>query len=148
MEDFGRYIFVILAVVSAIVSIIQKSKKNEKQEGKPLSQPETPKWIEEIFGEITEEKPKQKQQPSVNTTRVEKSKQVHPISSFASDKSRQTTSAHKLEMLDSLATRTQTHIKHIELPSEEEVRHFDVELNSANDWQRAFVYSEIFQRKY
>lgn len=154
MNDIGGYIVILIAVISTVVSMVQKSKKNEQQSDKPLSQPEIPKWIKEIFGELSDDKPsKQPEQPK-QLKPVQKSapkiKKAKPVYNEVLDSNRRTTqSLRQTEMFDGLATRQAMHTEQVEQhKNAEEHRRFDVKLDEIDDWQKAFVYSEIFRRKY
>lgn len=140
MEHLENYIYVIIIIGSLIVSFIQKKrqKQDEKDKGKTLSQPTPRKTFEEIFGEIFEGTTKEKKSVvrpqtaiAVEPQPISKQKEYNPPT-----------------MLDNFATAKNTHIRHIEIPEDNTTRRFDVRLEDATDWQKAFVYSEIFNRKY
>ncbi len=140
MEHLENYIYVIIIIGSVIVSFIQKKrqKQDERDKDKTLWQPTPRKTFEEIFGEIFEGTNKEKK--SVVRPQTEISVESQPISKQKAH--------NQPTMLDNFATAKNTHIRHIEIPEENTARRFDVRLEDATDWQKAFVYSEIFNRKY
>lgn len=148
MGDIGGYVVILIAVISTVVSMVQKGKKGEQQSDKPLSQPEIPKWIKEIFGELSDDK--SSQQPKPVQKSVQKIKLTKSVYNEEQSNVRRTTSSlRQTEMLDGLATRQAIHMEQVEHPKNaEEHRRFDIKLNEIDDWQKAFVYSEIFRRKY
>lgn len=148
MNDIGGYIVILIAVISTVVSMVQKSKKNEQQSDKPLSQPEIPKWIKEIFGELSDDKPSKQPKPVQKS--APKIKKAKPVYNEVLDSNRRTTqSLRQTEMFDGLATRQAMHTEQVEQhKNAEEHRRFDVKLDEIDDWQKAFVYSEIFRKKY
>jgi len=128
MKNPEIIIYIVLIVGSFVWSIIKKfaGKKEEHAQPQPAQTPQPKKSLEDIFRELAGEFEPQPQ-PVV----------VQPIAQ---------TKAQPI-MNDALALE-----KHItpRLSVQQEVpqRNFTVDLENANDWQRAFVYSEIFNRKY
>lgn len=140
MEHLENYIYVIIIIGSLIVSFIQKKKKVQEKQNrdKTLSQPIPKKILGEIFGEIFEET--NKEQQSVFRPQTKTVVEPKPI--------KKQKVYNQPTMLDNFATAKNTHIHHIEIPEENTTRHFDVQLEDTTDWQKAFVYSEVFNRKY
>jgi len=128
MDNPENLIYVILIVGSLIWQLAKKfiGKKEQTTQPKPAPTPQPKRTLEDIFREMAGEfEPQPIPQPVV----VQPIAQPKPI------------------MNDALAE------KRIIVPKiiqQEEIlqRNFAVDLENSNDWQRAFVYSEIFNRKY
>ena len=132
MDKFGNYIYAIIIIGSIILSIIQGAAKKKKQQQSQSTSPIPRKksW-DEIFGELVEkEKPKPAviQKPIPKTQVSQSIYQTKQVTNASISKNRE---------------------KWVETPKEASLpRHLDINLENASDWQKAFVYSEIFNRKY
>ena len=132
MDSPENIIYVILIVGSIIWSIIKKFIGKKAETVKPKHQPapthRPQRTLEDIFRDLAGEiEPQQIPQP-VAVEPVIQSKPQHIMN-------------------DALALEKRIVPRQLvaqELPP----RNFAVNLEDANDWQRAFVYSEIFNRKY
>lgn len=164
MEDFKGYIFMIIAILSAIVSIYQKSKK-KGQQSKPLSSPR-PKSLEpwkDIFD--TDDKNNTTQtfggdrydESSIDDYKQEAADSLDRYSNrqYEGDKNIDDSTAPIFlsgisisDMHDGLAVSKSIHTHKTDTPNTDDSRHIDVSLDTPTDWQRAFIYSEIFDRKY
>lgn len=160
MEDFKGYIFMIIAILSAIVSIYQKSKK-KGQQAKTLSSPR-PKPLDPWKGvfdtddetTVPQSFDDDEYDGYLEPEAVSESLDPHSDLLYGDDKSikRQSTShlsrASVPDMRDGLAVSKHIHISKIDTLDIDDSRHIDVSLDTPTDWQRAFIYSEIFDRKY
>jgi hypothetical protein len=135
--DFSNYIYVVILIGSVIVSIINSvfKKKNEAQNQKPKTSPST-QSLEDIFREITQNAPQPLTQPEPKPVFVPKQVAEQP-----------TLAQRQIVMNDAFATKKHNFVQH-QIYSEQTAQPIDIQLNSADDWQRAFVHSEIFNRKY
>ena len=162
MEDFKGYIFMIIAILSAIVSIYQKSKKKGRQ-SKTLSSPR-PKPLEpwkDIFDTDDENNTPQtfggdRYDEYVDDYKQEEAGSLDRYSNrqYEGDKNIDSTAPIFLsgisisDMHDGLAVSKSIHTHKTDTPNTDDSRHIDVSLDTPTDWQRAFIYSEIFDRKY
>ena len=163
MEDFKGYIFMIIAILSAIVSIYQKSKK-KGQQSKPLSSPR-PKPLEpwkDIFDTDDENNTTQTfggdryDESSIDDYKQEAAGSLDRYSNrqYEGDKNIDSMAPIFLsgisisDMHDGLAVSKSIHTHKTDTPNTDDSRHIDVSLDTPTDWQRAFIYSEIFDRKY
>ena len=133
----------LIIIGSIIATIINKNKKKADSMGKTLSQPKPKKLLEELFGDILGQE---------NTTpqpiRRKDVPKKTPQPFFMGETAMKSTNyGAKAEMLDNMATTTFHHIDMVE-PVDDEWQRVDIKLEDTDDWQRAFVYSEIFDRKY
>lgn len=164
MEDFKGYIFMIIAILSAIVSIYQKSKK-KGQQSKPLSSPRPKKPLEpwkDIFDTDDENNTTQTfggdryDESSIDDYKQEAADSLDRYSNrpYEGDKNIDSTAPIFLsgisisDMHDGLAVSKSIHTHKTDTPNTDDSRHIDVSLDTPTDWQRAFIYSEIFDRKY
>lgn len=162
MEDFKGYIFMIIAILSAIVSIYQKSKK-KGQQSKTLSSPR-PKPLDpwkDIFDTDDENNTPQtfggdRYDESVDDYKQEAAGSLDRYSNrqYEGDKNIDSMAPIFLsgisisDMHDGLAVSKSIHTHKTDTPNTDDSRHIDVSLDTPTDWQRAFIYSEIFDRKY
>ncbi|MFC2390618.1 MAG: hypothetical protein ACFNVV_01660 [Bacteroidota bacterium] len=164
MEDFKGYIFMIIAILSAIVSIYQKSKK-KGQQSKTLSSPR-PKPLEpwkDIFDTDDENNTTQTfggdryDKSSIDDYKQEAAGSLDRYSNrqYEGDKNIDDSTAPIFlsgisisDMHDGLAVSKSIHTHKTDTPNTDDSRHIDVSLDTPTDWQRAFIYSEIFDRKY
>ena len=130
MDNPENIIYVILIVGSLIWSIVKKfvGKKVQTEQPQPTQTSQPKRSLEDIFRELAGEVgPLPQPQPVV----------VQPIVQ---------TKAQSI-MNDALAL--EKHITpRLSAPQELPQRTFTVALENVSDWQHAFVYSEIFNRKY
>jgi len=130
MEDPKIIIYIILIVGSFIWQFVKKSAaKKEKTTQPQPAQTSKPKSLEDIFRELAGEDEPQPQ-PVV----------VQPMPQYVANP--------RSIMNDALALEKRVVMQQPVIQQELPQRTFDVDLENANDWQRAFVYSEIFNRKY
>ena len=162
MEDFKGYIFMIIAILSAIVSIYQKSKK-KGQQSKTLSSPR-PKplepWKDILDTDDGNNTPQtfggDRYYESVDDYKQEAAGSLDRYSNrrYEGDKNIDSTAPIFLsgisisDMHDGLAVSKSIHTHKTDTPNTDDSRHIDVSLDTPTDWQRAFIYSEIFDRKY
>ena len=130
MKNIEGYLYLLIIIGSIIATIINKNKKKADSMGKTLSQPKPKKLLEELFGDILGQE---------NTTpqpirRKDVPKKTPQPFFMGETAMKSTNDGSKAEMLDNMATTTFHHIAMVE-PVDDE-------------WQRVFVYSEIFDRKY
>jgi len=128
MKNPETLIYVILIVGSLIWSIVKKFAAKKAETAQPNPQPaptsRQQRTLEDIFREMAGE---------IEPQPVVVKPQPQPVSK------------PKPIMNDSFAKRSIfKHTPQQETPQ----HHFDVDLENTSDWQRAFVYSEIFNRKY
>ena len=158
MEDFKGYIFMIIAILSAIVSIYQKSKKKGRQ-SKTLSSPR-PKPLDpwkDIFDTDDENNTPQtfggdRYDESVDDYKQEAAGSLDRYSNrqYEGDKNSEFTTSEMLPIhqhffeVDSYVNTKNNET----VTNTDDSRHIDVSLDTPTDWQRAFIYSEIFDRKY
>jgi len=140
MNHPENIIYIVLIVGSIIWSIAKKfiGKKEINKQPQPQSQPaQTPhpkKSLEDIFRELAGEiEPQPQSQPVVIQPIVQ------PIP--------QPVAKTQMIMNDALALEKRI-VPNLSAPIELPQRNFAINLDNVSDWQHAFVYSEIFNRKY
>ena len=143
MKNIEGYLYLLIIIGWIIATIINKNKKKADSMGKTLSQPKPKKLLEELFGDILGQE---------NTTpqpirRKDVPKKTPQPFFMGETAMKSTNDGAKAEMLDNMATSTFHHIDMVE-PVDDEWQRVDIKLEDTDDWQRAFVYSEIFDRKY
>ena len=143
MKNIEGYLYLLIIIGSIIATIINKNKKKADSMGKTLPQPKPKKLLEELFGDILGQD---------NTTpqpirRKDVPKKTPQPFFMGETAMKSTNDGSKAEMLDNMATTTFHHIDMVE-PVDDEWQRVDIKLEDTDDWQRAFVYSEIFDRKY
>jgi len=127
-------IYVVLIVGSILVSILKKFFGKKEQQAQPAQTPKPTRSLEDVFRELTGEVITQPEpQPVVYQSFME-----HP----------QTVVKPQPVMNDALALKKHIFKSSVSVQSDVPQRSFAVDLDDSNDWQRAFVYSEIFNRKY
>ncbi|PID94924.1 MAG: hypothetical protein CSA89_00205 [Bacteroidales bacterium] len=135
MEDgIEKYLYIIFVAIALIANFINKSKKKDKKRDANL--PPRPVANFEDFIEDVFEKTMTKE---ATTSSV----------SSSLDEMKQRT----MPMRDAMALEHNHKFKHhltttLIVDNNADNRSFEVELNEQSDWQKAFVYSEIFNRKY
>lgn len=162
MEDIGDIIYFLIIIFIAIVSSLGKKKKKKSMTaGKQTTQiPNIPSSWDELDRKL------RKQSESVTQTRtaqafetVQKTQmQQHPYSAKAEKNvpaymSYETVDdVNKLrvksQMKDSFSKNRSTFKSKADRDLESAATHFEVSLENLDDAKRAFVYSEIFTRKY
>ncbi|MDR3327556.1 MAG: hypothetical protein LBT04_05445 [Prevotellaceae bacterium] len=128
MDNISDYIYVIIIIGSIIVSIAKSATKKKAQ---------------------TSEKPVARTSPKQNTLddvfrKMLQERQVKPLKS----KVVVPAAVKEVVMNDSFALEKH-HFEHQHEYDEPQVaKSINLELNNNEDWQRAFIHSEIFNRKY
>ncbi|MBN2767153.1 MAG: hypothetical protein JXR27_12345 [Paludibacteraceae bacterium] len=135
MEDFGDYIYLIVIAIAALSSLFKKKKPAQAV---PLPPDDELNDLEEELRELFEEKTIVPDPVSVPTPKMSAAPQrpTHKVFESMND---------TMELRIKKSPRNKFLID--EVP-EEQVSTFDVELETVNQARRAFVYSEIFNRKY
>jgi len=134
MEDFGDYIYLIVIAIAALSSLFKKKKPAQAM---PLPPDDELNEADEEFKDIFREKtivPEQVFVPTVKMTAAPQ-KPVHKVFDSMND---------TMELRIKKSPRSKIDI---DMP-EEQVSTMTVELETVEQARRAFIYSEIFNRKY
>ena len=133
MDSPENIIYVILVIGSIIWGIVKKflGKKEETAQPQPAQTSDPKKSLEEIFRELAGEIEPQPQ-PAV----------FQPIAQLVP----QPVLKSQPVMNDAFASKSI--VKTLPQQQETPQQYFSVDLENVSDWQRAFVYSEIFNKKY
>ncbi|MDR1544326.1 MAG: hypothetical protein LBS50_07990 [Prevotellaceae bacterium] len=137
-DNFEIIIYVAIIAISIISSIVKKfATKKQKPVTQPVEKP-TKNIFEDVLRELTQTQPVIPQPIPVPQPVVRKSVAPQPKP--------QKIVASAPVMNDRFALERHNY-QRSEI-SQTAVRQIDAELNNAADWQKAFIYSEIFNRKY
>jgi len=136
MKNPENIIYVVLIIGSIIWSIVKKftaQKKNNTPQHQrvPSSKPE--RSLEDIFRELAGEI-----EPQPQPVKVKPSEQPTPKPQYSA--------TPQPIMNDSLAMERGISTRY--MPQNTQQPHLSVDLKNISDWQHAFIYSEIFNRKY
>ncbi|MDR0830027.1 MAG: hypothetical protein LBN95_07950 [Prevotellaceae bacterium] len=126
---------IVISIISSIVKSISKKKETVGAPSQPKPQQTAKRSLEDIFRELVEVPQQPQPKPVVVAQPVVKQPVVQPKPQFAVP-----------VMNDGFALEKHNY-NHVET-SQNSGNQIDLQLNNAADWQKAFIYSEIFNRKY
>jgi len=133
MESIGDYIYIIVILIAGISSILGKRRKKREAEHETESFPD----LEDIIPEFTEYvQPERPVYQNLENRQTGRSKPVHDmVNNVSAMKDKKQFTPVK---------------KHTELPSVAQESSFlsEIEMDNADEVKKAFIYSEIFNRKY
>jgi hypothetical protein len=147
MEDFGDYIYLIAIAIAGLSSLFKKKKTAESNQERNMPD------LDDVLPDTEEEyyprsEPDYREEPVTMWSEPVAATPVKPVAEQWAPVSYETVADYmKLRAKKTVHT---THsafesIQPVETPKE---TGFDIELESVEDVKRAFVYSEIFNRKY
>lgn len=139
MDSLGDYIYLILLVLAGLGSMLKKKKATAEPEPKQ-AKPET-NW-EDVLRELM---PQEEPELITETPARTNTNRPEPIISYETTEDTSKLRAKK-QVSSTIKTKKQFFTE-IEDSSDDEFMR-SIQLNSTTDAKRAFVYSEIFNKKY
>ena len=139
MDSIGNYIYLIIIVSVGVISLLKKKPDTNANDEVPT--PPSTDW-EEILREIIEPKTEEVDIPAAN---IEEPVEVEKVVSFENTNNTNVLRAKK--QVSNLITNQPIHTSSIEI-IEEEMDTDLYQIQSINDAKKAFIYSEIFSKKY
>lgn len=146
MEDLGDYIYLIAIVIAGLSSLLKKRPKTEERSGRGESR--MPDFGEVLTDDDDDFLPRM--EPAPATTPAQNTEVYKPLER----KQEQAPMSYET-VADYMKLRAKKSVKPLrntavydEVQSAETQSDLELELDSADDAKRAFVYSEIFNRKY
>jgi hypothetical protein len=140
MDSLGDYIYLIILVVAGLSSLLKKKKKASELKPAPVEEDDEPQtdWEDVIRNLIPESPAEEKKEfvpESAAFNPIVTYETVEDVSVMRAKKqvSRNTTSKKKIFIEDNVST-----------PNIID----DIQLNTVDDARKAFIYSEIFNKKY
>jgi hypothetical protein len=137
MDNISDYIYVIIIIGSIIISIVKGAAKKKMQTSeKPTAQTSPKKdTLDDVFRKILREQQVKLPKPKVITV-------PKPVAA------RPKPAVNEVVMDDAFALEKHHFIHHQEYDEQPVAQPISLELNNSEDWQKAFIHSEIFNRKY
>lgn len=144
MEDLGDYIYIIVLAIAGLSSLFRKKKKAAEGAEVLTDFPDLPD-LDDVIPEFSDYE--------VPARPVPPPPPAPPVKRFEQMKERPTTVMSYENTTDFTKLRSRNtfkdhHSKTVEIIELEEEEALDVSFETTDDAQRAFVYSEIFNRKY
>lgn len=147
MEDFGDYIYLIAIAIAGLSSLFKKKKTAEGNQERNMPD------LDDVLPDIEEEyyprsEPDYREEPVTMWSEPVVTTPVKPVAGQRAPVSYETVTDYmKLRAKKTVQT-THSAFESIQPAEASKEAAFDVELESVEDVKRAFVYSEIFNRKY
>ena len=144
MDSFGDYIYLIILVVAGLSGLFRKKKQPDNMNPTPAAPKRS--W-EDVLRNLVPVEEEQKVEPKYEKPILPKKKQSVPQPAMNYDKTEGSTGLRATKQVSQLVSHQRVLVDEIK---DEEPKSFlqDIQLHSLEDAKRAFIYSEIFNRKY
>lgn len=137
MDSIGDYIYLIIIIIAALSGILKK--KKPVQSHTPDSEPQD---FEEVLRELIP------QEPAIVPQQPFKAQTQKETASIISYENTDDISALKAKKQVSNLNHDMQRAEKIKIAEDEKNKNNEIHLNSAEEAKRAFIYAEIFNKKY
>jgi len=146
MDSIGDYFYLIILVIAALSGLLKKKKQSLNANPGPSAPAKPTRSWEEVLRDLV---PVEVEEEEIEKPIMQKMKPVEPAPSF-NYKNEGTSSLRGTKQVSQLISQK----RHTDITDETEETYEqgnilqEIQLSSIHDAKRAFIYSEIFNRKY